>query len=613
VKASFLICGHNSRADLLERVVAACVAQEGLREEDDILLVDSGSSPPLQVPAAYAGRVKLVREEQPGLARARVCGIRRSSGEMLVFVDDDTVLYPDYLAQARRILMERPYLAAIGGQLIPEFEGPLPLPEHYYRERLAIREFQTDQWSNRWDDFATSPIGGGMVVRRVVADEWANLCETTPWRLSLGRTGGNLSGGEDIDLVRTVCQAGYGKGIFAGLKLTHIFPPQRLTPEFLVRITEGNRRSGVVLRAMFDPTLQPPPDTWAGRVKLFLECLGKPKLDRQLRYAEQRGRRLGWRQTREARKRHHRFTDPAAWSWTFRAWRSFIRRLNEFTWANLAYNAWGDRVANTVKFVEQHNRLPRRKMRFNDYLFSIKLAAHKDPLRVFISDKVNLRDFVSSRVGETFNVPHYAVLQTKEEVRSYNFPPRCCIKPTHLTGQVVIRLMNEPLDLEKICRWFDSNLYQLSRECYYRDLQPRVIVEQLVFGAENPLDYRFFCWKGQPRFILVDVFHLHKETHRRCFYDVAWNRLPISLYWPDYEGELPRPDNLEQMLSVASRLAVGFDLVRVDLYSDGKEIKVGEVTNCHSGASQRFGSREQEDLASRILFSETQPAATTRG
>jgi glycosyltransferase involved in cell wall biosynthesis len=302
MKASFLICGHNSRADLLERVVAACVGQEGLRGEDEILLVDSGSAPPLQVPAAYAGRVKLVREEQPGLARARVCGIRHSSGEMLVFVDDDTVLYPDYLARARRVLAERPYLAAIGGQLIPEFEGALPLPEHYYRERLAIREFQGDLWSNRWDDFATSPIGGGMVVRRIVADEWATLCETTPWRMAMGRSGTALTGGEDRDLVHTACQHGYGAGVFSNLKLTHVFPPHRLEPTFLVRITEGNSRSGTVLRALLNPSKPPPPDTLAHRVRVFLEGLRRRGLDRELWYAQDRGKRLGWHQALDVRK-----------------------------------------------------------------------------------------------------------------------------------------------------------------------------------------------------------------------------------------------------------------------------------------------------------------------
>ena len=274
-------------------MLEACQKQEELGPEDEILMIDSGSSSPLQVPEGLERRVRLVREEAPGLARARVRGIRESRGEILVFVDDDTVLAPNYLKEARRILRERPYLGAIGGQLLPEYEGLLPLAEKYYRERLAIREFRGEHWSNRWDDFATSPIGGGMVVRREVAGEWASRCEQTPWRMEMGRKGNALSGGEDFDLLHTACEIGLGKGIFASLRLTHVFPAHRLTEDFLVRITEGNARTGLLLKGLLEPDAFLPRLTWPGRLRLFMESLRKSQLDRRLLWAEAKGREQG--------------------------------------------------------------------------------------------------------------------------------------------------------------------------------------------------------------------------------------------------------------------------------------------------------------------------------
>jgi hypothetical protein len=293
MKASFLLCGHNSRPDLVQRVLEACLHQGDWGPEDDILMVDSGSTSPLQVPEGLEKRIRLVREEAPGLARARVRGIRESRGEILIFVDDDTVLAPNYLQEARRILRERPYLGAIGGQLLPEYEGPLPLVEKYYRERLAIREFRGEHWSNRWDDFATSPIGGGLVVRREVAGEWARRCEQTPWRLEMGRKGNALSGGEDFDLLHTACGMGLGKGIFASLRLTHVFPAHRLTEDFLVRLTEGNARTGAVLRGLLEPGAFLPRLTWPAKIRLFMESLRKSQLDRRLLWAETMGAEQG--------------------------------------------------------------------------------------------------------------------------------------------------------------------------------------------------------------------------------------------------------------------------------------------------------------------------------
>ncbi|NCW26793.1 MAG: glycosyltransferase, partial [Verrucomicrobia bacterium] len=72
--------------DLIRRVIQSCLNQEELGPEDEILLVDSGSVPPLQVPVGLERRVHLVREEKAGLARARVRGIEESRGEVLIFV-----------------------------------------------------------------------------------------------------------------------------------------------------------------------------------------------------------------------------------------------------------------------------------------------------------------------------------------------------------------------------------------------------------------------------------------------------------------------------------------------------------------------------------------------
>jgi glycosyltransferase involved in cell wall biosynthesis len=298
---TLVLCTHNPRHDFLERVIKGCEDQrtpEG--GEIERVIVDSASSIPIGT--QYTGQCDhLVRCDVPGLARARIAGIRRSSGDLVVFVDDDTVLSANYIEEGLRILCERPYLGAIGGQLIPEYEGPLPLSEHYYRNYLAIREFDKAQWSNRWDDFATSPIGGGMIVRRPVAEAWADRAEKSSWRLALGRNGGSLSGGEDIDLLQMACEMGYGKGIFPELKLAHLMPAHRLKPEFLVKIYEGNCRSGAFYAAMMNERFLIPPNRIRHRLKTWLLRQGLARLDRRIDVAGERGRRRGWYQALETK------------------------------------------------------------------------------------------------------------------------------------------------------------------------------------------------------------------------------------------------------------------------------------------------------------------------
>lgn len=297
---SIFICAHNPDRGYLRRVLDSCFNQDGIGESE-VLLVDSGSNPSLSVPNGFEGRLKIIREDLPGLGLARARGIRACSGETLVFVDDDTVLAPDYCATAVRLLKQHPFLGAVGGQLIPEFQGELELEEKYYWERLAIRKFTGAHWSNRWDDFSTSPIGGGMVVRDALARTWAEKFFDTPWRNRLGRNGVSMAGAEDVDLLHTVCELGYGKGVFDSLVLTHLIPQSRLKPEFLVRIARGNAMSWAYLRGMLFPNISPPPHTLAHRIKIFAEAHRKRRLDRDLVLAENRGMWEGWDAVAKAR------------------------------------------------------------------------------------------------------------------------------------------------------------------------------------------------------------------------------------------------------------------------------------------------------------------------
>ena len=99
---SVILCTHNPRKDYLRRVLAGLRAQTLPLHQWELLLVDNASA------ASLAGRFDLswhpnarhVREEELGLTPARLRGIREASGAILVFVDDDTVLAPDYLEQA---------------------------------------------------------------------------------------------------------------------------------------------------------------------------------------------------------------------------------------------------------------------------------------------------------------------------------------------------------------------------------------------------------------------------------------------------------------------------------------------------------------------------------
>jgi len=265
-------------------------------------------------------------------------------------------------------------------------------------------------------------------------------------------------------------------------------------------------------------------------------------------------------------------------------------------------NRYGDKFISLVTFLRTHHRFPTRKFILNDFLYNIKTSDEIiDPTRVLVSDKEFVKMFVKSIVGEQYNVPTITILHTIEEVTAFQFPADCCIKPTHLCGEYILRRGDSPIDFEMIRQWFKKSHYQVNREANYKTLFPKVIVEPLLFGCNQLNDYKFLCYEGKPKLIQVDVDR--QSNHVRNYYDTEWNKMPFTLVSnSSRQVTVEKPKNFDNMLSIASSLSRHFNLVRIDLYTNGEECYVGEITNCHGNASEKFTPKSGEALASNMIF-----------
>lgn len=276
--------------------------------------------------------------------------------------------------------------------------------------------------------------------------------------------------------------------------------------------------------------------------------------------------------------------------------RSMLHRL-------LPYNDTADSLLNYISFLISHKRLPKNRFYFNDYLFKIKNTKEMlNPIRQFVSDKYLVKDYVRAKLSDKYNVPTIAVFDNFEELKRFKFPANCCVKPTQASQAVILRKNNEPIDIDQTEEWFNLDYYKSTRERNYKYLKPKVIVEPLIFESTDLTDYRFYCYKGKVRLICIDIGKF--TGYQRIFYTKSWIKQDFSLKYPLYEGDLNKPDNLEEMIMVAEKLSQELDFVRVDLYSNGKECLVGEITNCHAAASQSFIPLNAEEKASKIIFGE---------
>lgn len=266
-------------------------------------------------------------------------------------------------------------------------------------------------------------------------------------------------------------------------------------------------------------------------------------------------------------------------------------------------NSFGDRLFSIVQFILSHRRLPNNEKLLSNYLFKIKHGTEGyNPLRVYTTDKEFVKDYVCAKVGEKYNVPTIAVIKSYEECESFDFPSRCCIKPTHLSGTVILRQNGEDINFELIRKWFETNFYEIGREKNYRYLKPKIIIEPLIFDSTNNEDYKFFCYKGKAKFVQVDIDRY--ENHTRLYFDRDWNKQRFSIMKPKSKKQSIKPVNFKEMLRVVEILSIDFEFIRVDVYTDENEILVGELTHFPENGNGYFVPKSGEVVASNMLFSE---------
>jgi len=95
ISASVIIPTHNRPAAVAE-TVDRCIKSARLVQAD-VVVVDDGSTPPLSLP--HHSGVQVVRTAGVERSRARNQGACAARGELLLFVDDDITVAPDFVEQ----------------------------------------------------------------------------------------------------------------------------------------------------------------------------------------------------------------------------------------------------------------------------------------------------------------------------------------------------------------------------------------------------------------------------------------------------------------------------------------------------------------------------------
>lgn len=271
---SVIICTYRPAEEAYRRTLAALAGQSLARSDWELIIVDNNSPTPSRCHEQFLPGLapRLFREMQPGQANARRLGLREARGQLIIFVDQDNVLHPDYLAEVVSLFARHPEVGLAGGKSLPEFEVDPPPWTREFWPLLALRDHGDvpvivrelrPAGTDRNQYPLEAPHGAGMAGRKAAFDAWLAQSQGE----FSGRRFNAMTSGDDNDIVLWAMRNGWAVAYFPSLVLTHLIPPERLTPAYLARINHGIQLSWMQLLHHHQANPWPPLTPWGARLR----------------------------------------------------------------------------------------------------------------------------------------------------------------------------------------------------------------------------------------------------------------------------------------------------------------------------------------------------------
>lgn len=224
---------------------------------------------------------------------------------------------------------------------------------------------------------------------------------------------------------------------------------------------------------------------------------------------------------------------------------------------------------------------------FSEKLQWLKLY-NRDPKYTMMVDKVKVKEYVASVVGQEYIIPTIGVWKDPDEIDFDKLPERFVLKVNHNSGTgMYICKDKSKMDDEKVKaglrKGLKEDFYNKDREWPYKDVPRRAFAEEYMEDQYGELrDYKFFCFDGKVKALFI-ASDRSKGEHavKFDFFDENFNHLPFTNGHPNADVTPKKPDSFEEMKCLAEKLSKGIPHVRIDLYDINGKVYFGEMTFFH--------------------------------
>lgn len=221
---------------------------------------------------------------------------------------------------------------------------------------------------------------------------------------------------------------------------------------------------------------------------------------------------------------------------------------------------------------------------FNEKLQWLKLYDRR-PEYTILSDKYMAKKYVAEKIGKEYVIPTLGVWDAVDEIDLGMLPNQFVIKCTHDSGSVIVVRDKCKLDWENAKKQLKErlqvNYYWKEREYGYKGVKPRILVETYLEGGgeKGAVDYKFYCFNGEPKFLYLSQGLENQITAKISFVNMEWTKM--EMHRGDFEEfkDLPgKPRTFAGMVELARILSEKFPFVRTDFYENNEKVYFGEMT-----------------------------------
>ena len=213
------------------------------------------------------------------------------------------------------------------------------------------------------------------------------------------------------------------------------------------------------------------------------------------------------------------------------------------------------------------------------------------------SDKFEARKYVEETVGAQYLNECFGAFERISDIDFDALPDKFALRGTHGSGYNIVVTDKSCFDKKKadkkFSKWLKKNYYHRCRERNYKNIKPRICCDAFLEckTMEGLPEFKIFCFGGKAKFISYNLFKDGK-TYTNC-YDADWNYLDFKKGYDHFEDKSV-PENHEEILNIAEKLAKPFPFVRVDLYNIDGKIIFSELTFFTGGGFVPFEPPEYD-------------------